>query len=260
MESKKKIILWGVGVVLVIVASVCFAFAFGLFPVAKPSSNAVNLSSTSKEQFSDVKETTLNLEDNPIDFKQEMEKYPDMYAWLRVSGTDVDFPILQHPLDDNFYLDHNADGEPDDNGAIYTQMCNSKDMQDPVTVVYGHNMNLSGAMLNQLLLFEDKEFFDNNEYFEIYTPGHIYRYRIISAYAADDRHIMNSFDFSNKTIRMQYFDSVCNPHSLESNVRDGATLNEDDKIVQISTCMGNVAQADERFILTGVLSETRLTK
>ena len=71
---------------------------------------------------------------------------------------------------------------------------------------------------------------------------------------------MNSFDFENKTTRRQYYDSVCHPVSMVANVREGAELDVDDKIVQLSTCMSNAAMPNSRYILTGVLSETRLTK
>ena len=255
MPKKRKIILVVMAIILFVIGLLCLAFVLGMFPTAQPSEDAVVL-----EENTAITATDIELEKNPIDFAAEMEKYPDIYAWIKISGTDIDFPIVQHPIDDSFYLDHNAERESDNNGAIYTQLCNNKDFQDPVTVIYGHNMNLSGKMLNQLLLFEDEDFFDENRYFEIYTPGHIFRYEIISAYMADDRHIMNSFDFSNETTRRQYFDSVCNPKSLEVNSREEVVLEDSDKIVQISTCMGDPFLSEKRYILTGVLVDTTLTK
>ena len=258
MNGNAKMTPLGIAAIVLAIAGLLFAaFAFFVSLPATPSRNAVSFDSPASDKLETNSEPGLELVDNPVDFDAEPANYPDMYAWIKVSGTDIDFPIVQHPLDDSYYLNHNAYGEADDNGAIYTQLCNSKDMQDPVTVIYGHNMNLSGAMLNQLLLFQDRDFFDANEYFEIYMPGRIMRYRIISAYTTDDRHIMNSFDFSNETIRKEYFDSVLHPHSMIANVRDGASLDENDKIVQISTCTDVF---DERYILTGVLVETELAK
>ena len=252
MLRKKRNVFIVVAIILLVIGIVCLTSVFAASSASQPSEDAVVLKTP---EVTDK----VELEKNPIDFTAEMEKYPDIYAWIKISGTDIDFPVVQHPVDDSFYLDHNAEKESDDNGAIYTELCNNKDFQDPVTVIYGHNMNLSGKMLNQLLLFEDEDFFDNNQYFEIYTPGHILRYKIISAYMADDRHIMNSFDFSNNTTRRQYFDSVCNPKSLEVNSREEVTLEDSDKIVQISTCMTQPSLSEKRYILTGVLVETRLT-
>ena len=69
---------------------------------------------------------------------------------------------------------------------------------------------------------------------------------------------MNSFDFSDPQVRQDYFASVLSPTSMRVNVREGATLSVDDKIVQLSTCVeGNSAS---RYIVTGVLvgdQETR---
>ena len=69
---------------------------------------------------------------------------------------------------------------------------------------------------------------------------------------------MNSFDFSDPQVLQDYFASVLSPTSMQVNVREGATLSTDDKIVQLSTCVeGNSASRD---IVTGVLvgdQETR---
>ena len=46
----------------------------------------------------------------PIDFEALWEMNPDVYAWIEIPGTQVDYPILQSPTDDGYYLDHNMDG------------------------------------------------------------------------------------------------------------------------------------------------------
>ena len=113
-------------------------------------------------------------------------------------------------------------------------------------------------MFSDLRNFTDKDYFDAHEEMYIYTPGHILTYRIISAYEYDNRHIMNSFDFSDPQVRQDYFASVLSPTSMQVNVREGATLSADDKIVQLSTCVeGNSAS---RYIVTGVLVSDQETR
>ena len=43
---------------------------------------------------------------NPINFKELTAKYPDAYAWIRIPGTNVDYPIVQHESDNEYYLKH----------------------------------------------------------------------------------------------------------------------------------------------------------
>ena len=194
---------------------------------------------------------------NPIDFPSLKAEHPDIYAWVTIPDTGVNHPIVQSATDDNYYLYHDLDGNYTIYGSVFTQSMNATDFSDPVTIVYGHHTD-NGTMFSDLRNFTDKDYFDAHEEMYIYTPGHILTYRIISAYEYDNRHIMNSFDFSDPQVRQDYFASVLSPTSMRVNVREGATLSVDDKIVQLSTCVeGNSAS---RYIVTGVLvgdQETR---
>ena len=194
---------------------------------------------------------------NPIDFPSLKAEHPDIYAWVTIPDTGVNHPIVQSATDDNYYLYHDLDGNYTIYGSVFTQSMNATDFSDPVTIVYGHHTD-NGTMFSDLRNFTDKDYFDAHEEMYIYTPGHILTYRIISAYEYDNRHIMNSFDFSDPQVRQDYFASVLSPTSMQVNVREGATLSVDDKIVQLSTCVeGNSAS---RYIVTGVLvgdQETR---
>ena len=194
---------------------------------------------------------------NPIDFPSLKAEHPDIYAWVTIPDTGVNHPIVRSTTDDNYYLYHDLDGNYTIYGSVFTQSMNATDFSDPVTIVYGHHTD-NGTMFSDLRNFTDKDYFDAHEEMYIYTPGHILTYRIISAYEYDNRHIMNSFDFSDPQVRQDYFASVLSPTSMQVNVREGAALSADDKIVQLSTCVeGNSAS---RYIVTGVLvgdQETR---
>ena len=76
----------------------------------------------------------------PIDFSALQEKNPDIYAWVKIDGTTVDYPICQNFEDDNYYLTHTWERAEAADGAIFTQACNSKNFTDFNTVVYGHQM------------------------------------------------------------------------------------------------------------------------
>ena len=54
----------------------------------------------------------------PIDFAALQQQNPDVYAWIQVPGTEVDYPILQSSNDNTYYLNHTIDGEEKE-GAIF---------------------------------------------------------------------------------------------------------------------------------------------
>jgi sortase B len=198
------------------------------------------------------------LVENPIDFSSLMTENPNIYAWLSVPGTDVNHPVLRHPSDDFYYLTHNRNDQESIEGAIYTQMINSIDFSDPVTLIYGHNM-INNGMFATLHYFENSDFFAENDTFYLYMPKRILTYRVVSSYIYDDRHIMNAFDFSDLQTVQDYFAFVQAPDALIANARAGMKLSTDDKIVQLSTCMSDPAYSTSRYLVTGVLVDEQKT-
>ena len=141
-------------------------------------------------------------------------------------------------------------------GSIYIQRNNSNQFTDRNTVIYGHNMK-NKTMFRTLHNFRDPKFFEQNEFFTIYTPGHIKTYRIFSAYRYDNRHILNSFDFADKAVYEEYLKFATNPVSLIKNVREGVKVTADDPIVTLSTC---ISDKRYRYLVQGVLIKDELTK
>lgn len=52
---------------------------------------------------------------------------------IYILGTVIDYPILQHKTEQDFYLDHNVDGSLGYPGCIYTQIRNKKAFTDFAT-------------------------------------------------------------------------------------------------------------------------------
>lgn len=220
-----------------------------------------------KNPYTEYKATTANTEatetsdlrpDNPIDFASLQKTNIDVYAWITIPGTDVDYPVVQSSSDkdDNFYLDHNIDQKYEFAGMIYSQRLNAKDFKDPVTVLYGHNM-LNGSMFATLHRFEDEKFFKKHDSIIVYTPGHQLTYKIVSAYVYDNRHILNTFNFSKKKDLKDYIESLTHPKSMVAKVRDNLKVTTKDHILTLSTCTSSDTQ---RYLVQGVLTDDTITK
>ena len=199
---------------------------------------------------SDSGSSSAGVVSSPVDLESLREINTDVYAWIRIPGTHVDYPIAQSRIDDNYYLHRSIYKRYLFAGMIYTQSCNRLDFSDPVTVIYGHNMR-STTMFSTLHYFEDPDFFNEHDVFYIYTLDRVLTYQIVSAYKYDNRHIMNSFDFSNPEVLQSYQRYVLDPLSTLRNVRDGAVLDEESKLVVLSTCMSN--DKSSRYLVNGVL-------
>ena len=194
--------------------------------------------------------------ENPVNFTELQAQNPDIYAWIHIPDTNVNYPVLQSDMDDNLYLDHDLYKDYSFPGAIYSQSKNNKEFTDRVTVLYGHNM-LDGSMFATLHNFEDEEFFNSHPYFYVYTPTRKLTYEVVSAYDYDDRHILNSFDFSKNEVFSEWLTAAQSPHSLYSNVRSSVKLDLNSKMLVLSTCQNG---GDGRYLVQGVMIKDEQTK
>ena len=173
----------------------------------------------------------------------------DIYAWIYIPNTHVDYPIFQDPVDNTYYLTHNVDGSEGYPGCIYTENYNSKDFSDPHTVIYGHNMR-DTTMFSDLHLYEDQAFFDNNRYVFIYTEdGQTLVYKIFAAYQTNNSHQLLNFDFSDPHTLLEYLQNT--PLRMqEPYIYDDTTeFSEDDQILTLSTCVIQERQFHLRYLV-----------
>ena len=200
-------------------------------------------------------ETEENTEETVIycdpvyDFGQLHEQNEDIYAWIVVPGTQVDYPLLQSETD-NYYLDYNLDHSKGYPGCIYTNQCNRKDFSDYNTVLYGHNMK-NGSMFAQLKKFtQDEETYKKSKYFWIFTPEKNYRYEIISAYTTG----VNSDTYTLFKGPGEEFEKYLEKIRGYSEIQtDAEGMNIKDKIITLSTCTGNEAT---RYVVQGKRVDT----
>lgn len=188
----------------------------------------------------------------PVKFDELQSVNPDVYAWITIPGTEIDYPILQHASDNSYYLMHNIDGSYGYPGCIYTENLNSKDFTDNNTVIYGHNMK-NGSMFAQLHKFEDPDFFQENREVLIYLPEEVLHYTIFAAHIYDDRHLLYSFDFSDPEVYEKYLQSIFDTRDMSANIDKETTVTKDDQIITLVTCIGS--QPNNRLLVQAVLTD-----
>lgn len=189
--------------------------------------------------------------ESPIDFEELQKTNPDVYAWLRIEDTGIDYAVVQNPTWDEYYLTHNSDGAIDLNGAIFSQASyNSADFEDPVTVLYGHNMK-TGAMFGNLRSdYTDQAFFDEHKEIIIYTPEEELRFQVFAAVPYSDELIPHEHDFTDEKEYNNFFEGVFNIRDLSARYDEENKPAYGDRVVILSTC---ISGTDQRFLVMGSL-------
>lgn len=186
-------------------------------------------------------------------FLQEAQlENKDVCAWLEIPGTQISYPVLQHPQDDAFYLTHNELGQEDANGALYTEAkYNAADFSDPLTVIYGHRMN-SGAMFGTL----QKEYsgpasFEAHRRVLLHLPDETLEYTVFAAVPYNRVHILHYYDFSWYRVFRLFFDDVFATRSLIAITDAQARPEFGQRVLVLSTCVPG--DKSQRFLVMAAL-------
>ena len=175
---------------------------------------------------------------------------PDTYGWIKVEGTNIDYPVVKRG-DNEYYLDHAYTGEYLPVGAIFADFRTSDTFSENLNlVIYGHNVN-TGSMFGSLKEFLNKDVFYNNR-ITVYTMDGIFTYRPFCIHETpyDSGFINTAFDSWDGYV------GFLNELAADSKIKapDGVTLNENTRILTLSTCTNGAA--DNRLALHAVLESS----
>lgn len=183
---------------------------------------------------------------------EAMDTNPDVCAWIYVPGTNVMLPFVQG-ADDEYYMNHAADGKDSPLGTPFVDSRCSTDFNDAVTVVYGHSFVDEDLAFTQLHKFENRAFFSNHELFYVYLPDGKLSYQIVSACTYNDVDFLEMADVDNSSHLQSYMNLVADPGNDRALSRDVGGLDaSSDKILQLVTCTLPTLES-VRFVVTGVL-------
>ena len=185
-----------------------------------------------------------------VDFSYLHELNPDIVAWIDIPETGISYPILQSGEDkaEDYYLHRNVDGTYGYPASVYMQKANDANFMDSVTVLYGHNMK-NGRMFAGLHNYDDMDYFDAHSDIYVYTPTGTKHYRVFASLFYDDSLILDAYQGfqTGEEVKAFYKESV----EKANNVNYGVEVNEDSKILVLSTC--EKGQNDVRYLVEAVL-------
>lgn len=137
-------------------------------PVAGDEAENDNLSENSDDEMKEAKTDILPPVILP-DYRKLYEQNKDMTGWLYIKDTVIDYPVMQTPEDETYYLRRDFYGEEDSNGCLImdtdsvvgngTAEHDYEDGTKPSTnlIIHGHTMK-SGQMFGNLKLYADSAY------------------------------------------------------------------------------------------------------
>ena len=202
------------------------------------------------EELEELKELGINIPELKLDWKVLEEQNGDIYSWIYIPGTNVNYPVLQHETENDYYLDRNLDHSQGLPGCIYTQKLNAMDYSDRNTVLYGHNMK-NGTMFQTLHQYADRAFFNENRYIYIYTPEKVLAYEIYGACEVSNAHLLYKYDFTTNDGVAAFLEDLAAERGMSNQIAQEMEVKEDAKVITLSTCISS--KPNHRWIVVGVL-------
>ena len=181
----------------------------------------------------------------------------NVVGWLSVPAIDVEYPVMQYKDDaaykeehgEEYYLNRTIGGEPLYAGSIFMDSQSLASLEDPSTVIFGHNIK-NGMMFGRLKELKEQEAVDADPRFWIVRrDGIAFRYRIFSVHETEPASETYTLFRHNGKKFLKWAEN----EAKRSIIKEEVDLTSSSKIVVLSTCTDDSAH---RLVVLGVLEET----
>jgi len=167
-----------------------------------------------------------------INLQALREVNPDVLGWIRIPDTKIDYPLMQGE-DNDFYLKHTWDKQPNSVGSIFMEHLSSSDLTDYNTIIYGHNMK-NGSMFGKLPDFSVQKHWETHPYVYLLTDAGVYRYEIFAFYLAEVDSLTYSLNPEQEGTKAEFLKLAMENNRINTGIVPALT----DRILTLSTCSG----------------------
>ncbi len=169
-----------------------------------------------------------------VDFKELLEQNEDTVGWIKVNNTNVNYSIVQHESNNEYYLKHDFNKKYNTNGWIYGDYRDDFQYFGNNTIIYGHNLR-TRKMFGSLVWCLKESWYTNeeNHYIKISTPYSNTVWRIFSMYTIEPEVYYLKTYFNSNEAHQTFLDTLKGRSIYKFTDEE---LTTDDKILTLSTC------------------------
>ena len=162
-------------------------------------------------------------------------KNRDFVGWLTIADTQIDYPVMYTPDDEEYYLHRDFDKEESSSGTLFLGKGSDYKKPSDNIIIYGHNMK-AGTMLGGIIDYETQDFYNAHKTFTFDTIDNNGTYQVIAAFRtaiADDSF---RYDHFYNASSKEEFDEFVEKVKHETPYTIDETAVYGDKLLTLSTC------------------------
>mgnify|MGYP004518416047 FL=1 len=170
-----------------------------------------------------------------VNFNDLLNTNKDTVAWLNVSGTNINYPVVQ-TVDNSYYLSHAFDKTLNKAGWVFMDYRNNANTFDQNTIIYAHS-RYDGTMFGSLKTILTSSWYKNKDNYIIRmsTPKENTMWQIFSTYIIPKESYYITPNFKNNDDYATFLKTI----KERSEEEFSGTVNTNDKILTLSTCKDN---------------------
>lgn len=163
---------------------------------------------------------------------------PDLAGWVRIEGTNLDYPVMFTPGEPEYYLRRGFDGKYSLSGTPFLDgACDPQ--QGASLLIYGHNMS-DGSMFAALHSYLEPEFLARHPSVEFATLERKEAYKILAVLKFDLTQ-ENLADYYALPASEAEFEQYLAFVQEQSVLETGVTAHWGDRLLMLSTCSEHAA-------------------
>ena len=184
-----------------------------------------------------------------VDLSAYLAQNPDFVAWLRIPGTNVDYPVVQTDDPDD-YLNHTFSGKSSVVGTLFSLADADYAAPGRNIAIYGHHLRSSGEkMFTSLMRYKNPDFYEDNKTVMLDS---LYRHREYTIFAVMNMKV-GDWEPSRTTFSGDAaFMAFVNRAKSESLYDTGVEVGADDHILTLITCDRSYAGKEGRLVILAV--------
>ena len=184
-----------------------------------------------------------------VDLSAYLVQNPDFVAWLRIPGTNVDYPVVQTDNPD-YYLNHTFSGKSSVVGTLFSLADADYAAPGRNIAIYGHHLRSSGEkMFTSLMRYKNPDFYEDNKTVMLDS---LYRHREYTIFAVMNMKV-GDWEPSRTTFSGDAaFMAFVNRAKSESLYDTGVEVGADDHILTLITCDRSYAGKEGRLVILAV--------
>lgn len=158
----------------------------------------------------------------------------DLVGWIKIDGTNINYPVVQSKDEPNFYLKHDFEKNYTDYGCPYAQQnCDVQAPSDNV-VLYGHNMK-DGTMFCDLTNYKSESFWAQHRTIQFDTLTQKNEYTVIAAFKGEAAELF-AYNAFVDAATPEEFDAYVAAVKELALYDTGISATYGDKLITLSTC------------------------